>query len=205
MTTPLPSLRRRMLRQVLVPLALTWLAGSGVAVTLAYRFTRDAFDRSLLDDAYELAANVSADESGMALTLSPREVAAVMFDQNERQFYAVVRPDGTRVAGEPGLYAGAPPEPDGSAFADRRFRGMELRVAMLARSRPQPFIAVVGQTVGGRREHLGRLVLATLLPQLALLALLGWFLLHPQPAELVAAPLGRRPTTESLRPVQPGA
>ena len=43
------------------------------------------------------------------------------------------------------------------------------------------------------------------LPQLALLALLGWFLLHPQPAELVAAPLGRRPTTESLRPVQPGA
>ena len=59
MTTPLPSLRRRMLRQVLVPLALTWLAGSGVAVTLAYRFTRDAFDRSLLDDAYELAANVT--------------------------------------------------------------------------------------------------------------------------------------------------
>lgn len=176
-----------MLRQVLVPLALTWLAGSGVAVTLAYRFTRDAFDRSLLDDAYELAANVSADESGMALTLSPREVAAVMFDQNERQFYAVVRPDGTRVAGEPGLYPGAPPEPDGSAFADRRFRGMELRVAMLARSRPQPFIAVVGQTVGGRREHLGRLVLATLVPQLALLALLGVWLRRRIDGEL--APL----------------
>ncbi|MFO1271675.1 MAG: sensor histidine kinase [Rubrivivax sp.] len=189
MTTPLPSLRRRMLRQVLVPLALTWLAGSGVAVTLAYRFTRDAFDRSLLDDAYELAANVSADESGMALTLSPREVAAVMFDQNERQFYAVVRPDGTRVAGEPGLYAGAPPEPDGSAFADRRFRGMELRVAMLARSRPQPFIAVVGQTVGGRREHLGRLVLATLVPQLALLALLGAWLRRRIDGEL--APLAQ--------------
>ncbi len=189
MTTPLPSLRRRMLRQVLVPLALTWLAGSGVAVTLAYRFTRDAFDRSLLDDAYELAANVSADESGMALTLSPREVAAVMFDQNERQFYAVVRPDGTRVAGEPGLYAGAPPEPDGSAFADRRFRGLELRVAMLARSRPQPFIAVVGQTVGGRREHLGRLVLATLVPQLALLALLGAWLRRRIDGEL--APLAQ--------------
>ena len=55
-----------------MPLALTWLAGSGVAVTLAYRFTRDAFDRSLLDDACRLAANVSADEGGMALTLSPR-------------------------------------------------------------------------------------------------------------------------------------
>lgn len=44
------------------------------------------------------------------------------------------------------------------------------------------------------------------LPQLALLALLGWYLLHPQPADVVAAPLGRRrATTETLRPVPPGA
>ncbi len=189
MTLPLPSLRRRMLQQVLLPLALTWLAGSLVAVTLAYRFTRDAFDRSLLDDAYELAANVSVAEGGMALTLSPRELAAVMFDQSERQFYAVVRRDGTLVAGEPGLYAGPPPEADGSAFADRRFKGVELRVATLARNHPQPFLAVVGQTVGGRQEHLGRLVLATLAPQLLLLALLGTWLRRRIDGEL--APLAQ--------------
>jgi two-component system sensor histidine kinase TctE len=45
---------------VLVPLALTWLAGTAVSAGIAYYFTQKAFDRSLLDDAALLATNVQA-------------------------------------------------------------------------------------------------------------------------------------------------
>ncbi|NBX59166.1 MAG: histidine kinase, partial [Opitutaceae bacterium] len=47
-----PSLRNRLLRHVLLPLALTWLLGSALVVAVAAYFTQQAFDRSLLDDAY---------------------------------------------------------------------------------------------------------------------------------------------------------
>ncbi len=189
MSPVLPSLRQRMLRQVLLPLALTWLLGSTVAVVLAYGFTRQAFDRSLLDDAFAVASNVVAADGHVKLALSPREVAAVLFDQSERVFFAVVRPDGTLVAGDDHLYAGAPMEEEGSAFADRRFRGLDLRVVTLSRVTPVRFAVVVGQTVSGRRQHLGRLVAATVAPQALLLALLGLWLRRRIDAEL--APLAQ--------------
>ena len=45
-----------MLWRVLVPLAVTWLIGSAVAIGVATAFTSRAFDRALLDDAYAIAA-----------------------------------------------------------------------------------------------------------------------------------------------------
>jgi two-component system sensor histidine kinase TctE len=55
---PKPSLRTRVLRNVMMPLALTWLAGTLVMLTIANEFMQQAFDRSLLDDAYVVSANV---------------------------------------------------------------------------------------------------------------------------------------------------
>ena len=53
-----PSLRSRLLRHVLLPLALTWLLGSALGIWQAHYFVRQAFDRALLDDAHALAASV---------------------------------------------------------------------------------------------------------------------------------------------------
>ena len=53
MSGALPSLRARLARHVLVPLALVWLAGTMASVGVANLFTQRAFDRSLLDDAYQ--------------------------------------------------------------------------------------------------------------------------------------------------------
>lgn len=55
--TKKPSLRNRLLRHVLLPLALTWLLGSALVVAVAAYFTQQAFDRSLLDDAYLVASH----------------------------------------------------------------------------------------------------------------------------------------------------
>ena len=78
-----PSLRARMLRRVLVPLAVTWLIGAAVALAVAQFFTQLAFDRSLLDDAYLLASSVRLEREAVQLTL-----------QRDRMFQ--FGPDGNR-------------------------------------------------------------------------------------------------------------
>jgi len=61
-----PSLRNRLMRHVLVPLATTWLVGAALVVGIASYFAQQAFDRALLDDAYLVASHVKrlADDDG---------------------------------------------------------------------------------------------------------------------------------------------
>jgi two-component system sensor histidine kinase TctE len=172
----LPSLRRRMLWRVLLPLALTWGVGSGVAFTVSYVFTRQAFDRSLLDDAYAIAANVSVVDGALALNLSPREIGAVLFDQSEKVFFQVLRPDGSMLAGHPGLREDPPDAAQPWSFESRPYRGLDLRIVTLHRETPSPFFVVVGQTVRSRSELLKRLLGDAVAPQAVLLLLLGWWL-----------------------------
>ena len=66
-----PSLRHRLLRHVIGPLALTWLLGVLIALGVARYFTQQAFDRALLDDAYAVAAHVQhAEDGGLTLGLT---------------------------------------------------------------------------------------------------------------------------------------
>ena len=72
-----PSLRIRMLRHVMVPLVLTWLAGTVATLSVASHFTEQAFDRALLDDAYSIASHVQAQPDGTVdLQLTPSELMA---------------------------------------------------------------------------------------------------------------------------------
>ena len=53
-----PSLTSRLLRQVTLPLVLTWALGALIALAVADRFIQQALDRSLLDNAYGVASRV---------------------------------------------------------------------------------------------------------------------------------------------------
>ena len=62
-----PSLRNRLLRHVLVPLALTWVLGTGLVISIARYFAQEAYDRALLDDAYLVASHVRLASSQRAI------------------------------------------------------------------------------------------------------------------------------------------
>ena len=98
-----PSLASRVLRHVMLPLALTWLAGTVVALGVAHFFTQKAFDRSLQDDAYLLATHVKLDGARLALDLTSREVGTVLFDPVETTVFAITGADGMLLAGHAGL------------------------------------------------------------------------------------------------------
>ncbi len=173
-----PSLRSRVALHVVLPLVVMWALGTAVALSVANYFAGQAFDRSLLDDAYAVAANVRISDGGPVLSLSPREMGSLLFDQSESVYFAVFKPDGALVAGHAGL---RPLPLQGEAlfgFTDITFRGRDLRAVSLQRGEPTQFTVVMVQTSTSRSRLLHRLLMYSVVPQVLLLLLLAWWLLR---------------------------
>lgn len=187
---PRPSLRARVLRQVMLPLALTWLAGTVVVLVISNYFVRQAFDRALVDDAYAIAANIQPQGRPDAqLQLTAREMTTLLFDQRETVYFAVRRPDGSLLSGEPSLQIPFIAEGVTWHLADVRFAGKQLRTVVLRHpAGVGEFTVVVAQTTGSRTALLRRLALYATLPQVLLLGVLAWWLWRGIAREL--APLG---------------
>jgi two-component system, OmpR family, sensor histidine kinase TctE len=203
--SPKSSLRSRMLWRVLVPLAMTWLAGTAVMVAVAYVFTRQAFDRSLLDDAYAIAANVNPHDGELSLNLSSRELRGILFDRSEHVFFAVLRQDGSLVAGDDELRRKVADLRTLPEFSNLRHRGEELRMATVRRGEPMSFAVLVAQTTTGRTQLVERLLIVSVAPQALLLVLLGLWLRRSigrelEPLATLQQGLERRDSTD-LAPV----
>lgn len=193
-----PSLRGRVVKHVILRLALTWLAGTVVTVGVANYFVQRAFDRSLLDDAYSVAANVKGDAASLTLNLSSREINHVLFDQTESMFFAVLRPDGSLVAGHPGLRSGKRATSAAYVFSDIVFNGQSLRSVSLQPASGAGFEVVMAQTRFSRDRMLQRLLVFSVAPQLLLLMLLGLWLRRAIQSDL--APLSRLQRDVDRRP-----
>ncbi len=213
-----PSLRNRLLRHVLVPLAVTWLLGSALVVGIASYFAQQAFDRSLLDDAYLVASHVrrSADESGtLDLSLSAQEMSTVLFDQTESLYFAVLSADGMLLAGHAGLH---PTQVDRGLkphFDAVEYQGRVLRSVTIHRDQPSSFYVVMAQTTTSRDRLLQRLLTFSIVPQLLLLLWLAAWLQRAiaddlEPLAKLEQAVGRRdardltpvPVTATTRDVQ---
>ena len=174
-----PSLRNRLLRHVLVPLATTWLLGSALVVGIASYFAQQAFDRALLDDAFLVASHVRKSGDGSAnldLSLSAQEIRTVLFDQSESLYFAVLNADGTLLAGHAGL---RPAQLDTNLkpqFSSVDYQGHVLRSVTIHRAQPGDFFVVMAQTTTSRDHLLQRLLTFSIVPQLLLLLLLAAWL-----------------------------
>ena len=184
-----PSLRNRLLRHVLLPLAVTWLVGSALVVGIASYFAQQAFDRALLDDAYLVTSHVrrSTDTSGggLDLSLSAQEMSTVLFDQSETLYFAVLRPDGSLLAGHPGLRPKRLQEDLKPVFDALEYQGRTLRSVTVHRQQPADFYVVMAQTTASRDSLLQRLLTFSVIPQLLLLGLLAAWLYRAIEDDLV--------------------
>jgi len=178
-----PALSTRVLRHVMLPLALMWLAGTLVTFGVASFFTQQAFDRALLDDAYSIASNVRAGPDGkVALQLSPRELTAALFDQAETVFYAVLRPDGSLLSGY-AIGAVQPAPGEAYRFSEVEHQGRLVRAVVLRHqvdgadaARGGDYRVMVAHTTITRGALAKRVLLYATLPQVLLLALLALWL-----------------------------
>ncbi len=176
-----PSLRTKLMRHVLVPLAIVWLIGTLLSAGIANYFAQKAFDRSLLDDAYAVAGHVRLNDAWppqLEVDLSSTEIASLLFDQSESMFFAVYRENGSLMAGHAGLKGPADWVPGLSAieFGDVHFQGQPMRSVVLHQLKPGPFTIVVAQTNRSRTRLLEQLLGYSILPQLLLLVLIAIWL-----------------------------
>lgn len=206
---PLPSLRTRVARHVLLPLALMWIFGTALTAGVAYYYAQQAFDRALLDDAYALAANVQTSGDNVQLKLSESEFKALLFDQSESVYFAVLRSDGSLVSGHPWLHtaprAEAGPPASGFEFSDSNYQGSTLRVVRIFRSGRPGYEVVVAQTTRSRTALLRQVLLFSFSPQGVLLVILAWWLRRAisadlQPLSALQRALNQRDASE-LTPV----
>ena len=176
MMTLKPSLRSRVIKHVVLPLVVLWALGTAVALSVANYFAGQAFDRSLLDDAYAVAANVRLDSQGPVLNLSPPEMSALLFDQSESMYFAVLLPSGALLSGHAGLRPPPMPEETAFSFTDIVFQNRALRSVSLRRYEPTEFTVVVAQTTAARSRLLQRMLTYAVVPQIVFLTLLVWWL-----------------------------
>lgn len=170
-----PSLRHKLLRHVLVPLAIVWLTGTLLSAGIANYFAQKAFDRSLLDDAYAVAGHVRLTEAWppqLDIDLSSSEIGNLLFDQSESMYFAVYRENGTLLAGHGGL--NGPSDIDTAKsnieFGDIHFQGRPMRSVVLHQAKPAAFKVVVAQTNRSRTRLLEQLLIYSILPQMVLFA-----------------------------------
>jgi two-component system sensor histidine kinase TctE len=170
-----PSLRDKLMRHVLVPLAIVWMIGTLLSAGIANYFAQKAFDRSLLDDAYAVAGHVRLTDAWppqLDIDLSSSEIGSLLFDQTESMYFAVYRENGTLLAGHGGL--NGPAEAIGAKsnieFGDIHFQGRAMRSVVLQQSKPASYKVVVAQTNRSRTRLLEQLLLYSILPQMLLFA-----------------------------------
>ncbi len=172
-----PSLRRKLLLHLLWPLCLTWALGFALVMGLAYYFVMQAYDRSLLDDAYALSAQVQSDaKGGPSLSLTDAEMSAVLFDQTETNYFSIWGHSGGLIAGHAALRPAAQAEGFAPVWSDGSYSGRAVRAVTLPRYKLGGYVVVVAQTTDSRSRMIQQLLLAGLAPQVLLLLVLAWWL-----------------------------
>lgn len=178
---PKSSIQLRIMRHVLWPLGLVWLMGILLSGGIANHFVQQAFDRSLLDDAYLVASHVrlrAGKSVDLEVDMSAAEINGLLFDQSESVAFAVFRADGSFLAGHPGLRANAPGQVSANAFVFDNvvFQGRTMRAVILRQSQPQAFSVIVAQTATSRGRLLQNLLIYSVVAEVLLLLAIAFWL-----------------------------
>lgn len=197
------SIRRRLLLFLIPSLLLSIVGAAALTYWVALRVATSAYDRSLLDPALDMAANVRMDADGPRLVLLAQAQEALLYDHEDTLTFQIRAADGPVIAGAEDLPSPPSMSPGKRAFFDEQYRGQPVRIVAV-RSDAGLYIQVA-ETLHKRRrliwEILGAGLIPTLLIALATVAL-AWTGIARGIAPLARARaelLGRTP--HDLRPL----
>ena len=162
------SVRRRLLLFLIPSLLLLIVGAAALTYHVALRVATSAYDRSLLDPALDIAANIEVDSSGPRLAMQTQAQQALLYDHEDSVVFQVRDARGTVVIGDADI---APPPalaPGERAFFDSRFRAEPVRVAAV-RSGSGMYVQVA-ETLHKRNRLVWEILAAGILPALVIAA-----------------------------------
>ena len=166
--TPRASIRRRLLLFLFGSLLLVVTGAATVTYWVALRAANNAYDRSLLDPAIDIANNSKIDELGPHVDLPAKALDALVFDQTDRVIFQVRSDQAGVIAGVDDLPPAAPIAVGERRYFDGVYRGESIRVAALRAE--NGLVVQVGETLHKRDELVREILLAELVPTLLIAA-----------------------------------
>jgi len=167
------SIRRRLLVFLIPALLILVVGASSVTYFVALHVATSAYDRSLLDPALDMAANVKMDANGPRLALLQQAQEALLYDHEDTLIFQIRGTNGAVVAGDEALNLPPNLQPGERAFFDSLYRGEPVRIAAV-RSDNGLYVQIA-ETLHKRNRLIWEILAAGLLP--ALLIALATFAL----------------------------
>ena len=143
-------MRRTLLRWLLLPLLALVPAAAALQNWLVLQPTREAFDQSLGGAAISVATFVRVEGGEVQFEMNPQAERALRTDLEDSIYYAVLAPDGRRIAGDPPL--ATPPlalAADAWRFYDSEIDAAPVRVAETLAKRTAVYRESLIGAVGG--------------------------------------------------------
>jgi len=205
------SLRGRLLRMLLLPVAVVLVLGAIGAYFLALEPASEAYDQALVNIGLDLGDRIRHTDGAYSFDLPIIAERMLRSDPHDAIYYGVRSPAGETLAGDTGL----PPAPasqhpvNGVIGYDGVYQGKSVRVVSLLVPCDGRICTVqVAETTNKRRSLARTIVLSSLVPQLliALLTLaIVWFAVTHglAPLEDLSEDIRAR-SARDLRPIDPG-
>jgi two-component system sensor histidine kinase TctE len=152
------SLQWALLKFLLLPMGFLLIASGYITYLQATTSAGLITDHNLLASARVMAQGIYMQDKVLEAVISPSALEMLASPEHDMVYYQVRSPTGTILAGQPDLellqLSSTPGEP---VYADRRFRGQELRVVQIGQPVTQPDTTglatiIVGETLVAREE-----------------------------------------------------
>jgi two-component system sensor histidine kinase TctE len=196
---------------LLPPVAVLLVLGAFGAYFLSLQPAGEAYDQALVDVAIALGDRIRSSGDSVQIDLPDDTEQMLRTDKYDAIFYQMRRPDGSTLAGDPGL----PPIPDGARpkdgviAYDGVYHGRAIRVvAMLVSCGGRNCTVQVAETTNKRRNLARNIVLSSLVPELMITLVslaLVWFGVKRglAPLQDLSDEIRAR-SARDLRPIDPG-
>jgi two-component system sensor histidine kinase TctE len=171
-----PSLKRRLLLTLLLPLCGILLVLGACGAWLTSRMIQGASDRVLSGSLQAISETLSMQEGYLTLDLPPSALGMLENSDRDNVYYSI-RYRGKLVTGYPELPAGNPDLPlEEVRFSNSTFHGIPIRVATEAKLVPQlrfPVIVQVAETTKNRSSMAHRMQMSLIAGEIFLLVVIA--------------------------------
>jgi two-component system, OmpR family, sensor histidine kinase TctE len=171
------SLRTLIFQRLLLPLTLFTVLETAFSYFVTLHYVDRTNDRWLLNSARALSQEIKIRDGAGIVELPPAALEIVKWNDFDKTFFKINSQQRGLLVGESFL-----PEPVGETvraspvFSDASLNGEALRMVSMRVEKPETtdvFFVHVGETLNQRREMMRDMLLADLVPQIALVILVG--------------------------------